>query len=737
MSWKDREEGGDGEDGGVPEEEEFEQVVGDERIMFLMDARRPMLELNDNGVCHLKDSLLVVLALMKSKITSNERSYLGLTFFGSEKKDADTSHPVFQYMALEQPSASRIRQLQYLVDNFDKAFHADIGCSDQDQGQDQGGGASSSTTYCPLREALWSCSSAFNVKNSVTKANDLKRVWLFTNDDLPNAHSESDQQYLLQVGRDCADVNIEISLWYLSRKGRPPFDVRKFYAKLLVSEDDEVLDDRVSDAGAAGFSDKRLGLENVLKRFVKKRAFVKGLMSLGVAAGGGEEDSELAFGVQFFKLVRPLKRPTYVTLHTGTNEPTKTVTFTIDAETGAALADSELGECVQIGNQSLAFTKADKESCLRVVAMSGAVSSSDAAATGGSSSSSSSSSGGDGTFDSAGGGFGISSRMNRPFVALRINFFTHASVLPPEFSLLPSMFVCPYEGQVVGSSAPFVALLKHMTSKGLMAVGTFAKNVTDTLRLCAILPQEEVLQSGGRIQLVPPGFNVVMMPFRSEVRFNATQINKGMHTASLQPNISEAADALVKQLALPVPPSHIPCYSTMENPANRKFYSILQALALSEQDMSWHPDQDQMTRHFQLNAAAAAASMAAASGQSSSSSSTAIATLPVAVAMQNLKTAGEAFVASIELPEDAIAQMNGKKRKAAGASGSAPKKAKKEVGAVDDAQIAEWKQAFGTVGDGAAMTNDALKDVCRALGCTVTGKKDVLVSRIVEKLNSM
>jgi hypothetical protein len=502
----------------------------------------------------------------------------------------------------------------------------------------------------------------------------------------------------LQVGKDCADTNIELSLWHIGAS----FDPSKFYAKLLVVDEDEASDDRITGAGSKGFAEARAGI-NIRKRFVKKRALFKGMMGLGLGLQGGGH--ELNFGVQFYKLVKKAVRPQKITLHAGTNEPVKSTSLIIDAADGSEVAAADVISCVSVGGTSFQYGKADKVECLR------AVNSSSVPSTAGAGS----------------GADGHSSQHDH--VALRVHFFTPISALPLELSLEASIFVVPFEGEMSGSNAPFVALLKHLASKKLMAVGSFARTAESLMRPCVVLPQEEVFDDVEQQQVVPPGFNVVLLPFRNEVRFfSGAKPSADMHATSLQPGVASAADALVRQLALPSNSAQ-PLYTTIENPALQQFFSVLQAIALSESEAaSWSRDQDQMTRRH-LVAAAGAGDSAVSDGGGE----------------RMLLEAANAFKESLALPDDAVALMNGKKRKAAGdgggsggAGGGLSKKPKKEVPCpVDEAQLGEWKQAFSNGGDGPGMTNDALTDVCRALGVAVSGKKELLVGRIVDKLNRM
>ena len=82
--WKnknqDGEEGEEGEDGG---EDEEELSAGDDRIIFLIDCRKPMLEKNVKGEIHLQNCLAVALEVIKSKIIASNKSSVGITMFGT------------------------------------------------------------------------------------------------------------------------------------------------------------------------------------------------------------------------------------------------------------------------------------------------------------------------------------------------------------------------------------------------------------------------------------------------------------------------------------------------------------------------------------------------------------------------------------------------------------------------------------------------------------------------------
>jgi ATP-dependent DNA helicase 2 subunit 1 len=215
---------------------------------------------------------------------------------------------VYTLFSASPPSAARIRQLQAMVDDIG-IFHATIGS--QKKGP-----------YCPLNEAFWACSQAFNAKAQAS-AFDFRRIWLFTNDDNPNGHSASEQARIIQAARDCAESGIEVSLWHMNRtdahSGRSvDFDPQKFYTKLLVAEGDEEeadsIDYRMKGAGYDGFDAM---MASVRRKEHKKRSMGSLIFHLGDPA------TAKGVGVKLFKLVNPMKKPTHTWLYSRTNEPLK------------------------------------------------------------------------------------------------------------------------------------------------------------------------------------------------------------------------------------------------------------------------------------------------------------------------------------------------------------------------------------------------------------------------------
>ena len=245
MSWWDKESGeGSDDEGNDGADGEFSTV--NDRIIFLIDGRAAMSEKNANGETHLQNSLTISLAVMKSKIiASGENASIGLAFFGTKDRDATaageandgatSTNGVLTLFNLSPPSAQRIRQLQSLIDN-----PAELAHTVQPHPQ-----TLANATACPIKQALWTCSQSFGANDY--RKSDMKRIWIFTNDDNPNSRSPIEQAATITVARDCAQAGIEISLWHMDGKDHA-FDPEKFYMQLSDSDDDDKPDRNTSKA---------------------------------------------------------------------------------------------------------------------------------------------------------------------------------------------------------------------------------------------------------------------------------------------------------------------------------------------------------------------------------------------------------------------------------------------------------------------------------------------------------
>ena len=89
-----------------------------DRLIFLIDANMfdSKVHTSQSSRNYLLDSLNVALKVLKSKIISDEKSSVGVIFYGSKVSDPNEKN-LFSFIPLEPPSASNIRKLQSLLEN--------------------------------------------------------------------------------------------------------------------------------------------------------------------------------------------------------------------------------------------------------------------------------------------------------------------------------------------------------------------------------------------------------------------------------------------------------------------------------------------------------------------------------------------------------------------------------------------------------------------------------------------
>ena len=157
--------------------------AGEDRIIFLIDARHAMFEKNRSGEVHIENCMKVALAVMKTKIIASEKSAVGVIFFGAKIK-SDKTEGVHVLFPLESPTAKAIRELHGLVEDM-TLFNQKVGSSD--------------AAHCPLRDAFSVCHGAFAAASGTDRPHDFRRIWLFTNDDNPNADDSIELGAMVQV----------------------------------------------------------------------------------------------------------------------------------------------------------------------------------------------------------------------------------------------------------------------------------------------------------------------------------------------------------------------------------------------------------------------------------------------------------------------------------------------------------------------------------------------------------
>lgn len=553
-----------------------------ERIIALIDADRAMLEPlaeGDEERPYMSWAVEMVVGIMQDRIRASPRDELGIIFYStaSSAEGSDrTFERVAEYLPMEVPSARSIRRLAA----FDAdEFEATTGCSDV---RARPGEAAEN-----LRFGLWACWDMFERAGRTSTSAGVKAqsrvaktVLLFTNNANPlegaaNPGHLKDQ--LDDRAQQLGSLAVHIEVLPLIQLQDPAaFDSSVFWAPLLAearaiaktlasieapSVDDAAADQAWDDAQV--MLDETEDIESKILR-------VKGL---GLRSTGNRKrpldaltwalSPELKIAVKLFGLVMLAKKPhhTYVTA-AANEEVTKTRAF-IDADTGALLtavtyrsfeADAKGGA----GRFPKVVMRSEEISALKSLRPKGLV----------------------------------------------LLGFKPVSCLKDYHTLSPSRFVYPDERALRGSTAAFVALHAACLAdedNPQMAVCSYVTRTSAMPVLAALLPQPEELD--GDRQVVPPGFHLVPLPFRDDVRTpESDPALVGRVTAaggrSGPPRANQqqvaAAAAMIKALSIDGvdEEGHPDPFSSSElaNPALERHFQVLEALALDEEV----PDRDEL-----------------------------------------------------------------------------------------------------------------------------------------------
>ena len=710
----------------VDEMERYNQ----DHILLLLDARESMLEDNGNGEPHLLNCFKLILFVMKEKIIARDNSSIGIILLGTEKSEGGKGYA--EFLPLEVPSAANIRMLQSFIVNFETEFPEKFGSQ------------SPENLSFPLRDTLWKCNAVFTGKaGSNKKKLNAKRVWLFTNDDCPNQHDPADQDNLAKVAQDSFRSGVEISLWHIGEN----FNVNKFYRRIILErslndaddKDNEEEDDfrnRVVGSTDSGFDHVQ---SNIKTKFKKKRRLFRGTMDLGISRCMRDMGNPLnaaatdyTLGVQFFRLFNIEKKPTSEKLLARNNEPVGKKSRYVHRVTAENVPVHQIKTYLHTTNADLpnvSMTSDElniiKNTPLRRDMNSNLVTLTQNIKT-------------EHNVTNSGDNLNTQKQEKPSFEQdqiikktstdnsahqvqqscnIEILHYAPQSQLPDYLSLRAPYFITPDERLMSGSSRIFATLLKDLHAKKLLAVVRFnGRNSLDQPRLCVMIPQLELTDKEMDLQLLPPGFNLIILPFRNEIRANPCRAPSTVLEGLTEiPGLLKTAHSMVDALMLntQINPStsqmndaneehndedsfQLFDYLRIENPALQQFYKILQAVALSEEDYTWNADEDDSMQ-------------------------------PDQKLFQNAQDHIKAFVEQVDLPENA-ASLSSQKRKASDGGMSAAeinKRTKQSELSKDFLQ-----EILDT--DLAELKLDGLKIYLKRLGLPLSGKKNELIERLLE-----
>jgi len=372
--------------------------------------------------------------------------------------------------------------------------------------------------------------------------------------------------------------------------------------------------------------------------------------------------SSVCLAVNMYKVLQVAKKPLSTWLVARSNRPAKTTTRYLNKDSGAPVDSHQIHTVLDFAGTSVPFSKADMTRLTRQEGMSD--------------------NGNDEGF-------------------LRIMRFVPMSALTPELNLTGPVFIFPNENKVKGSAALFRALLEDLIAKQLIGIAVFARNKSAHPRIVAMVPQQEIEAENEAGLLQSGGFNLIALPFDGELR--------SLHTAgqvTLPHDAVEAAVAVVRSLQMDEQFN----YTDLENPALQRFYSVLQAVALTEPGADWRAEEHDMLQPD-----------------------------PEGVAVHKDKL--EALLSIAGCAEESAASAPKGKKRAAAADAFETVPTKRAAGVAESLSVEDMQNLAADINsDSPSQINKRtvaeLKEFCRGLGQKVTGTKPELIARLKTALAS-
>uniref|UniRef100_H2P4K1 X-ray repair cross complementing 6 n=1 Tax=Pongo abelii TaxID=9601 RepID=H2P4K1_PONAB len=332
-----------------------------------------------------------------------------------------------------------------------------------------------------------------------------KRIMLFTNEDNPHGNDSAKASRARTKAGDLRDTGIFLDLMHLKKPGG--FDISLFYRDIISIAEDEDL--RVHFEESSKLEDL---LRKVRAKETRKRALSRLKLKL---------NKDIVISVGIYNLVQKALKPPPIKLYRETNEPVKTKTRTFNTSTGGLLLPSDTKRSQIYGSRQIILEKEETEELKR--------------------------------FDDP----GLMLMGFKPLVLLKKHHY-----------LRPSLFVYPEESLVIGSSTLFSALLIKCLEKEVAALCRYTPRRNIPPYFVALVPQEEELDDQ-KIQVTPPGFQLVFLPFADDKR-KMPFTEKIMAT----PEQVDKMKAIVEKLRFTYRSD------SFENPVLQQHFRNLEALAL-------------------------------------------------------------------------------------------------------------------------------------------------------------
>lgn len=473
-------------------------------VIFLID-----LQIEDGKV--IKKIFSIIESFLKTKIITNENDLFGIFLYNSNKSSNSLGiEGVSILINISQSDAELIKKVKFLNLNYSH---------------------SQSKSQFSLNNALWVCQHEFK---AFDPQNYNRRIFLFTENDYPII-DEHDREMTIQRGKDLAESDIIIELFPMNTSSKLPFNIKKFYADILIVTNDNIsIADNKKQASSFNdyihltneYSENRI--KEITKRIRQKEIKKRSLGNCNFKVSNGVE-----FLINFFTTIRKATKPSCIVIDARTNKELSNISQPICKETGSILYNNQIGNCQEYGKTKIPFSRDDMNKIKSI---------------------------------------------EEP--GLKLIGFKSYDKLKEYHNIKSSYFVYPDEDHNPGSSQFCNALIRQLIFKNRICICKFIPREGCNIRICALLPQKESFDDD--YFQTPPGFNLVFLPYAEEIRSNGGILEHVRKNYSIdysersKEKEIELAKKIVKKMSIDFDSR------AFENVSIQKFYSSLQALALGE-----------------------------------------------------------------------------------------------------------------------------------------------------------
>ena len=660
--------------------------AGRAALLLAIDFRECALQKASDGVPLLSHALRVAAGVMKDKIISRARDLVGVVAFGCKiTKNKLHLENIAVLKSLDVPNASAIVKLQQLADLIENRERSKVKKEEDilDDGGNEIESGESDLGHMPdgpfaMKNLIWVFRNMFAMSKVGASRDgyDLtsRRAILFSNDADPSRGDDEITRLAVTQAKDLNDTGAVLDLMLMTNseesvgKTREGLEKTQFYRQVFAQqEEDKTLDGSIYVCAASSLKDMSA---KVRRKVQTKRAHASGTLNLG---------NGLRIGIKVYAMVRKTTKPAATPLAVSTNLPALRKSSVICRQTALPLKEEQVRYGYKIGETFAAFTKKEVDSLKRLA--------------------------------------------NR---GLTLYGYVNQAKLRVEEVLGPPLFVYPDDSKLAGSSALFASLHKKLLQKHLMALVLANLRAKSESRFAYLVPQEEEKDSEG-MQVKPPGFLLVYLPYKNDVydqwrvelekAEETSKVHGGLETEIEPPSAdtedldeedrrvprgSLAAKEMVRKLLLPKfdPADYY-------NPDIQAHYAVLQAVALGDEHIGLakdylEPDEKRMEK---------------VAGE----------------AMEKFK----AMTLGADFDGAEIASTHAKKRGSAADDAEKVKRAAKRKAetdlkaesAMEDLDLNEFRE-LNAHDEMEKLTVKKLKQYCEAFCLKTSGRKNALIARV-------